>query len=239
MNRSGRTRESRGPRETRGQANLPVLAVALVLLTTVTAVSVALADGALVSADRDAADRRIANAVAARLTAADASVTTRANVLNETAVESLNATELRQSVPTARAASVRVRLAGQTLVEHGTPTDGVTVRRVVLVSNRTSETRTLDLSTATSVTLPRRTARVRLDVQTGTDTTVSTVRANDRVVLHDDTGLSDGGVMEVRASRYETTTLSFEASGERTGTVTVTYYPAETTKAVLAVTADA
>jgi hypothetical protein len=223
----------------RGQANLPVLAVALVLLTTVTAVSVALADGALVSADRDPGDRRVANAVADRLTAADAPLTTRANVLNGTATASLDSTRLTDLVPTARSAALRVRLADRTLVERGTLSDGVTVRRVVLVANRTTETRTVDLATATSVTLPRRTARVRLDVETGGDTTVRTVRANDRVVLHDDGGLADGGSMTVRTSRYETTTLAFETTGDGTGTVTVTYYPAETTKAVLAVTADA
>jgi uncharacterized membrane protein len=223
----------------RGQANLPVLAVALVVLTSATAVSVALADGALGSADRDPADRRVANAVAERLTAADSSVAARANVLNETAIDSLDSATLSNLSRPARNAAVRVRLADRTLVDRGTVSNGVTVRRVVLVSNRTSERRTLDLSTATTVTLPRRTNRVRLDVDTGPGTTVETVRANDRVVLHDDDGLADGGTTTIRTSRYETTTLTFETSGRRRGAVTVTYYPAETTKAVLAVTADA
>jgi hypothetical protein len=225
----------------RGQANLPVLAVALVLLTTVTTVSVALADGALGSADRTPADRRVASAVADRLVAADASVTTRANVLNAIAVTSLDAQRLDGLVPTARNTAIRVRLADRLLVDRGTPTDGVTVRRVVLVSNRTTETRTLDLSTATATTLPRRTDRVRLDIETGPNTTVQTVRANDRAVLHDDDGLGDGEGLTVRTSRYETTTLSFETAGtgDEDGTVTLTYYPAETTKAVLEVTADA
>lgn len=222
----------------RGQANLPVLAVALILLTTVTTLSVALADGALGTADRDPGDRRVANAVSSRLVSADSSVTTRANVLNESEVTSLDSSRLDRLVPTARNAAVRVRLADQTLVERGAPADGVTVRRVVLVSNQTTETRTLDLSAAPT-TLPRRTDRVRLDIETGANTTVQTVRANDRIVLHDADGLGDGGVVTVRASRYETTTLSFETTGEERGTVTVTYYPAETTKAVLAVTADA
>ena len=223
----------------RGQANLPVLAVALVVLTSVTAVSVALADGALGSADRDPADRRVANAVADRLTATDSSVAARANVLNETAVESLDSAKLTDLSRPAQNAAVRVRLADRTLVDRGTVSNGVTVRRVVLVSNRTSERRTFDLSMATTVTLPRRTNRVRLDVDTGPGTTVETVRANDRVVLHDDDGLADGRVTTVRTSRYETTTLTFETSGRQRGSVTVTYYPAKTTKAVLAVTADA
>lgn len=241
-------------RRERAQANLPVLAVALVLLTTVTTVSVALADGALGSADRDPADRRVADAVADRLVAADTSLTARANVLNESQLTELDADRLDALVPTARDAAIRVRVGDETLAERGRVTDGATVRRVVLVTNRTSEARTLDLSTATTTTLPRRTDRVRLDIQTGPQTTVQTVRANDRVVLHNESGVGsvdgasgvdgldgvdDSGELSVRVSRYETTTLSFETAGEGNGNVTVTYYPARTTKTVVAVTADA
>lgn len=225
----------------RGQANLPVLAVALVILTTVTAVSVALADGALAGADRTPQDRRVASAVAERLVAADSALTTRANVLNETAVAGLDATRLDRLVSPARNASIRVRLGEQTLVERGDPTDGVTVRRVVLVSNRTVTTRTLDLASSTTLTLPRRTPQVTVDVDSAANTTVRTVRVNDRVVLHDTDGLGEpnDGTLSVRTSRYETTTLDFETTGNPHGTVTVTFYPAETTKAVLEVSVDA
>lgn len=225
----------------RGQANLPVLAVALILLTTVTAVSVALADGALAGAERDPGDRRVASAVAERLVAADSPTTTRPNVLNASAVARLDAERLDRLAPPTQTASVRVRLGDRTLVTRGTPSGGVTVRRVVLVAERTATTRTLDLTTSTTLTVPRRTSRITVDVDTADTTTVRTLRANDRVVLHDEGGLGEpaDGPTTVRTSRYETTTLSFEATESPEGTVTVTFYPTETTKAVLEVTADA
>lgn len=226
-------------RDDRAQANLPVLAVALILLTTVTSVSIALADGALASADRDPIDRRVASAVAERLISADATVTMRANVLNETAIDTLDARMLDSVAPPARNTSIRVRLGDDVVAERGDPTEGVTVRRVVLVANQSTESRTLDLSSSTSVTLPRRTARVRLDSNPEGNTTVRTVRANDRVVLYDDDPGGVSGTATVRVSRYETTTLEFTTTGDEQGTVTVTYYPVETTKAVLEVTADA
>lgn len=225
----------------RAQANLPVLAVALVLLTTVTAVSVALADGALTGADRDPVDRRVASAVADRLVAADSAVTERPNVLNATRVGSLDTERLDGLVPPARNASVRVRLGDRTLVERGSPSGGVTVRRVVLVAEREATTRTLDLAESTTLTLPRRTSRVAVAVDSANGTTVETVRANDRVVLHDDDGLGEAadGDVEVRTSRFETTRLAFATTENPQGTVTVTFYPTETTKAVLEVTANA
>ncbi|SDM07568.1 hypothetical protein SAMN04487949_0746 [Halogranum gelatinilyticum] len=225
----------------RAQANLPVLAVALVLLTTVTAVSVALADGALIGADRDPIDRRAASAVADRLVAADSAATERANVLNATAVERLDAGRLDELAPAARNGSVRVRLGDRTLVERGEPAAGVTVRRVVLVAEREATTRSLDLAESTTLTLPRRTSEVTVDVDSANGTTVETVRANDRVVLHDDEGVGQAGDGEstVEVSRFETTRLAFTTTPNPQGTATVTFYPTETTKAVLEVTVDA
>jgi len=66
----------------RGQANLPILAVALVLLTGVTAAGVAVAEGALASADRDAGERRAAATAADGLVAADGPASRRENVLD-------------------------------------------------------------------------------------------------------------------------------------------------------------
>jgi hypothetical protein len=111
------------------------------------------------------------------------------------------------------------------------------VRRIVLVADRTERTRTIDLGVADEVTLPRRTTRVRLAIDPGPRTTVTTVRANGRVVLHRDEGLTGEAI--VRLSRYETTSLSFEIDGPERGTVAVTYVPTRMTKAVLEVTVDA
>lgn len=218
----------------RGQANLLVLGVALLLLTGVAGLGIALADGAFASADREPLDRRGAATLADRIAAADASTTYRENVLNETAVESLTASDADDLAPPVRDRSVRVRLGEKTLLMRGEPTTGTTVRRIVLVGNQTAETRTLDLSETRSTTLPRRTSQVRLRIDPDPNATVTTVRANDRVVLHNRTGIDGESTIDV--SRYETTRLSFDHSGSPAGDVTVTYYPTETTKSVLEVT---
>jgi hypothetical protein len=220
---------------TRGQANLPALAVALVLLTSTTGLAVALADAAFAAADRDPADRRVADALSDRLVAADSSTTRRANVLRERTL-SLTPAELDRSFPVARGHAVRLEVGDGTVLERGDPTGGATVRRVVLVARQqtVSLTPTLDRN---ATTLPRRTARVTLAVRPE-DATVETVRANDRVVLHDPSGLN--GTYEVRVSRFETVRLRFEADRPLgRGDVRLSYYPTVTTKATLAVTVDA
>jgi hypothetical protein len=221
----------------RGQTNLVVLAAALLLVTTVTGVSLAVADGALAGADREPLDRRAAVAVADRLVAADAPNTTRGNVLNRSSALSLTASDVDRLAPSARGRPLRVRLGDRTLVERGDPTDGVTIRRVVLVANRTTERRTITLADTDGVTLPRRTPRVTLRIAPDAATTVETVRANGRVVLHNRSGLS--GTYTVSTSRFETARFTFAAGDDPRGRVAVSYYPARTTKAVLEVTVGA
>jgi hypothetical protein len=234
MTRSCSTPSSPGDR---AQTNLVVLAVALVLVTTVAGVSLAVADGALAGADRAPLDRRAAVSVADRLVASDAPVTTRGNVLNRSAALSLSAAEVDRLAPSARGRPLRVRLDDRTLVDRGDPTEGVTMRRVVLVSNRTTERRTVALGDSEGVTLPRRTPRVTLTIAPDATTTVETVRANGRVVLHNSSGLA--GEYTVTTSRFETTRFTFVAGEDPGGSVTVGYYPARTTKAVLEVTVGA
>lgn len=125
----------------------------------------------------------------------------------------------------------------RTLAERGDPSGGATVERIVLVRSRERVSVTPPLDTG-AVTLPRRTDRVTLEVDPPAGTTVRTVRANDRVVLHDPAGLD--GRYTVDTSRYATVRLAFEARGPLgRGDARVTYYPAETTKATLEVTVDA
>jgi len=62
---------------------------------------------------------------------------------------------------------------------------------------------------------------------------VTTVRANGRVVLHNESGLV--GRFTVALSRYETTTLRF-VGAPSPATANLTYYPAVTRKAELVVT---
>lgn len=236
MSRGGQTKRSRrrqAKRSRRGQANLIALGAALLALTTATGLGLALADAALSGADRQPLDRAAAEGTADRLVAAEAPTTRRANVLNESAIERLTVTRLETMVPAVDGRAVRVRLDGERLLQRGTPDDGVTVRRVVLVAEKTTATRSVDLGESATTTLPRRTERVRLGIDSGDNTTVVTVRTDDRVALHDPDGLS--GNVTVPASRYETTTVAFEMRGDGDGTVAVTYYPTQASKAVLEV----
>lgn len=218
----------------RGQANLIALGAALLALTTAAGLGLALADAALAGADRQPLDRAAAESTTDRLVAADAPTTRRANVLDEPAIENLTVARLERMAPAVEGRAVRVRLGEEQLLERNAPTDGVTVRRAVLVAEETSATRSVDLDeSTTTTTLPRRTERIQLSIDPGGNATVVTVRADDRVVLHDPDGLA--GNVTVPVSRYETTTLAFEMRGDSEGRVAVTYYPTQTSKAVLEV----
>lgn len=212
----------------RGQANLPAVAVALLVVTTVTGLSLVVADTAFAGAERDAVDRATAVAVADRLLAADSPITERRNVLD---VSRLDEGGVESVVPSD--ADVRVAVDDETVYERGDPTGGQTVRRIGVVAERQSVTLEPQLRFG-SVTLPRRSPNATITVDPDAD--VETVRANDRIVLYDPAGVV--GDHEVPLSRYETTTLRFEGEWAD-GDVTVTYYPRRTKKTLVAVTVDA
>jgi len=219
----------------RGQANLVALVAALVVLTATVGVGIAVADGAFAGAIRDPPERHTAVALSERLVAPDGPLTVRRNTLNETRVETLTADDLGRSYPVARGHDVRVALDGEAVVERGDP-QGPTVSRVVLVAHEQTVTWRPPLD-GNAVTLPRRTDRVTLSLDPPSGTNVRTIRANDRVVLRNPSGLD--GTFTVRVSRFETVRLAFEATGPLSeGDVTVTYYPERTTKAVLEVTVN-
>lgn len=219
--------------------NLPALAVALLVVTTVTVVSFGMADRAFVAADRDADERRVAVALSERLVGAETPLTARPNVLDAAEIAALNATRLRGLFPVVEDRDVRVRLGDRTLAAAGDPTGGTTIRRIALVEREEAVALTPDLSGSDpEVTLPRRSSRARLAVNPPEGTAVTAVRANDRVVLRNASGMD--GDFEIRLSSFETTTLRFEADGSLPeGSVEMTYYPAETRKEMLAVTVDA
>lgn len=223
----------------RAQMNLPALAVALLVVTTVAVVSFGMADRAYLNAERDADQRRVAVALSERFVSPESELTARASVLDADELAGLNATGLRDLFPVTEDNDVQVRLGDRTLVAAGDPTGGTTIRRIVLVETRTAVTTTPTLSSVhPSVTLPRRSPRVEIRLNPPDGTSVTVVRANDRVVLRNASGLD--GSFTVGLSRFETTTLTFEADGPLpTGSVGLTNYPAETRKAVLAVTVDA
>lgn len=219
-----------------GQANLPALAVALVVLTAATGFGLAVADAAFASGVRQPTERYAAVALADRIASPDGPLAVRRNVLRRAAVDGLTADGLDRAYPVARDRAVRVRLDGRTLVDRGSPGSGTTVRRVVLVADRQTVVRRPPLGGG-AVTVPRRTARVTLTIEPPAGTSVQTVRANGRVVLRNVSGVD--GTFDVDVSRFETVRLTFEASGPLPrGSVVLTYYPERTTKGVLAVTVD-
>ncbi|MEA5388119.1 hypothetical protein VB779_14460 [Haloarculaceae archaeon H-GB11] len=177
-----------GPK-TRAQASLPALAVALLLLTAVTTVGLALADGAFADSDRDALERRAAVSLSERLVAAESPLTNRANVLNRTALDSVTRSSFEREFPISQEHDVQVRLGDEVLVSTGHLDETATIRRVVLVERRVSRTVHPGMHPRSSVSLPRRTSRVELSLQPHDGVTIREVRADSRVLLRNSSGL--------------------------------------------------
>ena len=221
----------------RGQLSLPALGLAFLVLTAVVVLGVTVANGSAVAAERDALDRQAAVALSDRLVSGDGPLTTRPNVIDEAAIERINRTTLRTEYGLPSDSDARITLDGTKVVSTGPVDGGHSLERLVVVRERHNRTLTPAFAAGSSLTLPRRTDRVRLTVQPPSNQTVSTVRVADRVVLHNDSGLR--GTFTVRPSRYETATLSFDSATPLSrGTVKLTYYPVETRKARLGVTVD-
>ena len=221
----------------RAQSSLPALAVALLVLTIVTGVSLGMASGAISGADREPGERRVAVSLAAGLVGGESPLTVRANALDESRIDGFDDAALETAFPVTGDTAVRVSLGGQPLATTGSPTDGTTIKRLVVVEERTREAVEPALGWQRGVTLPRRSDQATLTLQPPPGTTVETVRANDRIVLHDRTGLN--GTNQIPLSRFETTTFYFEASGPLPpGSVRIEYDAIETRKETLAVTAD-
>lgn len=233
-----RGRNRRTPRfGQRGQANLLAVAVALIVVTSVLGASVAIAESLLVDAteERDAADRHAATTLAARLVADAPASYPPGTVPNRTA---LSAAELEQLSPAVDDAAVTVELDGRTLFERGDVSDGVTVYRGVLIGTPQSRQERVDLGRNGTVTLAHRTQRVDLVLAPGPNTTIQTVRVNDRVVLHNETGLT--GTATVPTSPRRPTELAVETSttAVTAGHVNVSYVSFDREPATLAVTVD-
>jgi hypothetical protein len=224
-----------GRPDRRGQATLLALVVALVALTTVATIAVAVADGALDDATREPLERQRAASVADRLVAGDGALATRDGVLNGTRLDALDGDALRERFDLGEDVDVRVRVDGGTVAATGDVDGGTTIRRVAVVSNRSNHTVTPGLDGRDVVTLPRRTPWVAIDIAPGAGS-VTTVRANGRVVLHDPDGLT--GSYRVPLSLQVTPRLAFAGDDLATGAVDVTYAPATTRKVVLEVTVD-
>lgn len=234
----GTTERHRDCDTARAQTELPALAVALVLLTTVFLFGLGAADAALSSAERPAIERQAAVGLSDQLTAASSPVAVRANVLDPDAISSLGTGDLETTYGLSATHDARVALDGETVAETGNPSSGTTIDRLVLLEERSERTLVPDFEDSRAVTLPRRTPNATLRIDPPPGTVVRSVRANDRIVLWNESGLV--GEFTVSLSRFETKRLSFESAGLLSeGDVEITYYPAETRKATLSVSVDA
>lgn len=222
----------------RGQTELVALGVAFVVLTGATVAGVVFAHNALDTAERDSLEQQTARALSERLVSAQASHTARANVLTNGTLSTLDETTIRERYNVPDGADVRLVLGDETVVRTGPTTDGTTVERLVLLEGRTTEQLRPSFNNSRTTTLPRRTSTVRLTITPPTGTTVERVFANSRVVLSNASGLR--GSFNVSLSPFETATLRFDAVGVLdSGSVTITYEPAETRKTTLQVVVDA
>ena len=220
----------------RGQTELPVLGIAFVLVTGTLVVGITVADDAFRTAERPAIEQGVATGLADRLVAGDAPLTTRANVLNATRLVTLDPETLTDQYGLPEEAAVEIRLDDDRLLARENPRSGTRAERLVTVENREQRTIEPSFDATNTVVVPRRTDTVELAIQPA-NATVEAVRANQRVLLYNESGLT--GSFELSVSRYETATLSFETDGQlEAGDVGITYYPTTTRRAVLAVIVD-
>lgn len=221
----------------RAQASLPPLVVALLALTGGTLVGLTLASGALAAAERPAEQRATAVALADRLVAPDSPLTDRQNVINRTALERLDGAALETAFPVAAAVDVRVTVDDEVRLQTGGTSGGTTIERLVLIGEQVERSTTPAMGPAGGVTLPRRVEEVELTLSPPNGTRIETVRANDRVALHDPDGLA--GSFEVALTRRESTRLTVEANGSlRDGDVEIAFAAERTRKVTLGVTVD-
>lgn len=222
----------------RGQTTLPALAVALVVLTAVTGLALLAAETAIGAADRTPKERHAAASVADRLVTTGGPLAVRANVLNRSRVDAFDQSDLRGVVRPVGSRAISVTLDGETLARTGDSSGGTTVERIVLVEHDQTRRINTDLGDGRRVTLPRRTGSATIEMDVPNGTAVWTVRAGDRVLLHNTSGLN--GSFDVSLVRTRTTTLVFRGAGDLSrADVTVAYDAPRTRKATLAVSVDA
>lgn len=223
----------------RGQTSLPALAVALLLLVVSTLVAISVAGGELATAvdQRDALERQSVTSLSERLVAADSPLTTRANVVTADGLETLTVGELESRFGLDPESAVALTIDGDAVLSRGDTSQGTTIERIVLMENRSTRAITPRFESSRTVTLPRRSPTATLSISPSRNATVETVRANGHVLLRDTNGLR--GQFRVDLSRFETVTLAFEGNGTLSpGSVTIEYRPSRTRKARLALTID-
>jgi len=221
----------------RAQTSLPALGFALLVLTAVMVFGVAVADGALLGADRSALERQTAVDLSDRLVSPDVPLTDRRNVINATVLTALDGQRLRTRYGLASGTDATISVGGDTVASTGDTRGGTTISRLVVVRTVTERTIRPAFTGGNRVTLPRRTDNATIDIDPRENTTVTIVRSNGRVILHNDSGLR--GTYDVSLSPYRTVTLQFVANASlSSGSVDISYYPERTRKEQMEVRVD-
>lgn len=223
----------------RGQANLVALVVGVLLVGAAVTLAVGAGADAFARADRSPAEARLAASLADRLVSPRGPLAARENVVRADAVA--NATGDVCPATTA----CRVTVGDTTVAAAGTPAGGTTVRRIVVVADTHSQTRTGRATRLSgggpALTLPRGTTTGSLTIRAPDCARVRTVRAGGRVILHAPRGLN--GTYRVSPPGGEGTALSFTGRDCRPPQPVAAVVRVEavriTEPAVMAVTVDA
>lgn len=219
-----------------GTSTLLALVAALVVLTTVLTGVLVLVEDGFQDAQRDDGERAVAIAASERLVGADGPVASRPNVVERDALESLNESDFRE-IGAGDGYAMTVAVDGDEVAAIGDFDRGTTIRRVVSIEDHERVERSPRVATLDGheVTVPVRTDSVDVTIEPSTTGNVTAVRINDRVVLHDEDGLT--GTFDLDVSRYETVTLTFAVEGNLAeGDVTVGYRTTTRERAILEVT---
>jgi len=197
----------------RGQASLLALGVALLLVTGALGVALTATHGAFAGVDRDAADARLADSLAARAVAADGPLSDRgrANVLDGTAIRDLRTADTAALFPAARGHAVQFTLDGEVLASTGDATGGATSRRIVLVTSEKTRAYGPRFENGTRFVLHERADALDVTMAPPNGTRVTTVRIDGRIALRDPQGLA--GSYRVAVSPYRPASVAVAADG--------------------------
>lgn len=216
----------------RAQATLIGFAVAAVVVVTVTVGGVAIADDALADAERAPARTHAAERLAAHLVAVDGAHAREPNVLREAALANLTLADVDAAVPPVRDRAVRVSVGDRVLLARGGLADSAGVGddapssrvvRRVRIEREKPRTERVDLEDRRSITLDAHAGDAALRIDPAPGQSVTTVRADGRVLLHDPDGLD--GRYAVSLPSVHPLEVAFAVRGTpalgRSGTVTV------------------
>lgn len=221
----------------RAQTTLPVLGVALVLISAVSLIAVQAGSSSIERASAPTLDRATAIALSERLVTNRTELTVRPNVLDRRVFDRVDERFLHENLAVSPDTAVSIRVGNRSLLERGDVSDGSSFERIVLTRSAQERERRPRIDAGAAVTIPRRVSAVNLTLTPAPNASVRRVLAGDRVVLANESGLR--GRYRVEISRFVTSVLTFDAVGALDrGDVVLRYRTPRTRKAGLVVTVD-